>query len=54
MNLEIGNKVRVLGKGNFIWELVAKTSPIRESDWLVRNSKGSMLSVKPENLKPAK
>lgn len=50
--LELGTKVRVVGYGNTLYLVAEKTSPIRQGEWIVRKPNGSMLSVKPENLKP--
>lgn len=52
--MEIGTKVRVSGRGNTLYEIAEKCSPIREGEWVVRRSNGSMLSVKPESLKLVK
>lgn len=53
-DLELGTRVRVAGKGNTIYLVAEKSSPIRQDEWIVRKSNGSMLSVKPSNLKPIK
>ena len=53
MNIEIGTKVRVKGRGNTIFTLADKSSPVRYTDWwIVRKANGSLLSVNPSNVKP--
>ena len=52
--MELGTKVRVAGRGNTIFSVAEKSSPIRENEWIVRKTNGSMLSVKPSDLKVAK
>lgn len=51
INLELGTRVRVAGKGNAIYYVAEKSSPIRQDEWIVRKANGSMLSVKPTELK---
>lgn len=53
-NLELGTKVRVAGQGNTIYSIAEKSSPVGHGEWIVRKSNGSMLSVKPTDLKPIK
>lgn len=52
--MELTTKVRVAGQGNLAWEIVAKDSPIRQGEWIVRRAGGAMLSVEPANLKVIK
>ncbi len=52
--MELGTKVRVVGRGNTIYSVAEKSSPIREGEWVVRKPNGSMLSVKPSALKVVK
>jgi hypothetical protein len=52
--MELGSKVRVAGRGNNLYEVVEKVSPIRVGDWIVRKPNGSMLSVNPSILKVVK
>lgn len=49
--MTLGTKVRVAGKGNTIFKVVEVDSPVREGEWIVRKSDGSMWSVRPETLK---
>lgn len=49
--MNLGSKVRVAGRGNTVYTIAEKCSPIRESDWIVRKPDGSMLSVNPSTLK---
>jgi len=51
MNIEIGTKVRVKGRGNTIFTLADKTSPVRHGDWIVRKSNGAMVAVKSYDVK---
>jgi hypothetical protein len=52
--MELGTKVRVVGRGNTIYSVAEKSSPVRVGEWIVRKSNGSMISVKPSDLKVAK
>lgn len=52
--MELGTKVRVVGRGNTIYAVAEKSSPIREGEWIVCKPSGSMLSVKPADLKLVK
>lgn len=52
--MELGTKVRVVGRGNTIYAVAEKSSPVREGEWIVRKPNGSMLSVKPADLKLVK
>lgn len=49
--LEVGDRVRVRGEGNKIYEVAEKSSPVKEGEWIVRRPDGSMMSVSPETLK---
>jgi hypothetical protein len=49
--MELTTKVRVAGQGNLIWEIVEKSSPIRQGEWILRRASGEMLSAKPSSLK---
>jgi hypothetical protein len=52
--MELGTRVRVAGRGNTIYSVAEKSSPIRENEWIVRKPNGSMLSAKPSDLKLVK
>lgn len=52
--MELGTRVRVVGRGNTIYAVAEKSSPVREGEWIVRKPNGSMLSVKPADLKLVK
>lgn len=52
--MELATKVRVAGQGNLIWEIVEKSSPVRQGEWIVRRASGEMLSAKPSSLKVIK
>jgi hypothetical protein len=53
MNIEIGTRVRVKGRGNTIFTLADKSSPVRYGDWwVVRKSNGALVSVRSSNVKP--
>jgi hypothetical protein len=49
--MELTTKVRVAGQGNLVWEIVEKSSPLRQGEWIVRRAGGAMLSAKPSSLK---
>jgi hypothetical protein len=50
MIMGLGSVVRVKGFGNYRYQVVGVSSPVRSGEWIVRKSGGSMLSVKPECL----
>jgi hypothetical protein len=52
MNIEIGTKVRVKGRGNTIFTLADKSSPLRYTDWwIVRKANGALFAVPPNSVK---
>lgn len=51
MELQLGDKVKVAGKGNTTYLVVDKDSPVRLGDWIVRRANGSMLSTNPNKLR---
>jgi hypothetical protein len=51
MNIEIGTKVRVKGRGNTIFTLADKSSPVAYGDWVVRKANGSLLAVRSSDVK---
>lgn len=54
MNIEIGTKVRVKGRGNTIFTLADKSSPVRHGEWVVRRASGALFGVKADSVKPVK
>jgi hypothetical protein len=45
-----GDKVRVVGGGNAVYEVGDKSSPLGRGEWIIRRPSGSMRSVHPSRL----